>query len=271
MSTDWIAALPMYDFPDLAGAHDAWWLAVATRLGAAGVADPPQHLNRELGHFDVWRHPRLLLGQACEYPLATSFHPFVRPLARPHYAAPGCEAGRYRSAIVVRREDPAAALAELRGSRCVVNEPTSNSGMNLLRAMIAPIAQRRHFFRSVSTSGSHWNSARMVANGSADVAAIDCVSYAHLERCDAALVARLRILDWTPSSPSLPLISARSTDEPTREALCSALAGVIADPRLESICASLLLVGIDFEVDESYREVLAYERRAVELGYSILA
>lgn len=271
MSTDWIAALPMYDFPDLTAAHDTWWLAVATRLRALGIVDPPQRLNRELGHFEVWRHPRLLLGQACEYPLATAFHSFVRPLARPHYAAPGCEAGRYRSAIVVRSEEPAAALAELRASRCTVNEPSSNSGMNLLRAAIAPIAERRPFFRSVSTSGSHWNSARMVADGSADVAAIDCVSYAHLQRCDAALAARLRILDWTPSSPSLPLVSARSTDEPTREALRRALAGVIADPGLESVCASSLLVGFDFDVDASYREVLELERRAVELGYPNLA
>jgi ABC-type phosphate/phosphonate transport system substrate-binding protein len=271
MSIDWIAALPMYDFPDLAAAHDAWWFEVAARLRAAGIANPPRRLTRELGHFEVWRHPRLLLGQGCEYPLATSFRTFVRPLARPHYAAPGCEAGRYRSAIVVRREDPAAALADLRGSNCVVNEPNSNSGMNLLRAAIAPIARHRHFFRSVSSSGSHWNSARMVANGSADVAAIDCVSYAHLNRCDAPLVSCLRILDWTPSSPSLPLISARSTDEPTREALRGALAGVAADPRLASICASLLLVGIDFEVDETYGEVLGLERRAAELGYPVLA
>ncbi|MGO8972420.1 MAG: phosphate/phosphite/phosphonate ABC transporter substrate-binding protein [Steroidobacteraceae bacterium] len=270
MSTQWIAALPMYDFPDLTAAHDAWWLAVAERLSGAGIADVPRHLTRDLSHTDSWRHPRLLLGQACEYPLAKSFHAYVRPLATPHYSAPGCDGPRYRSAIVVRRDDAAASLADLRNRRCVINEPTSNSGMNLLRAAIARIAGGRRFFDSVTASGSHWNSARMVADGRGDVAALDCVSYAHLHRCDAALVAQLRILDWTPASPSLPLISSRAIDERTRQALIGALGAVLADPRLKKVCASLLLAGFDFRVDESYREVLDHERRAEELGYPIL-
>ncbi len=270
MNTDWIAALPMYDFPDLAAAHDAWWHALAERLRSAGIEHLPRSLDRKLSHLEVWRHPRLLLGQACEYPLATHFHAWARPLATPRYGAPGCGGGRYRSAIVVRREHPAAALIELRGARCVINETNSNSGMNLLRAAIAPIAQRRPFFDSVSISGSHWSSARKVADGGADVAAIDCVTFAHLQRCDAALFERLRILDWTPASPSLPLITARSTDEPTRQAIRGALAAVAADPRCQALCASLLLQGFDFEVDESYREVLDLERQAAAMGYPVL-
>jgi len=270
MSTQWIAALPMYDFPDLTAAYDAWWLAVAERLSAAGIADVPRHLNRELRGTDSWRHPRLLLGQACEYPLAKSFHTHVRPLATPRYSAPGCDGPRYRSAIVVRRGDAAASLADLRNRRCVINEPTSNSGMNLLRAAIATIAGGGRFFDSVTPSGSHWNSARMVADGRGDVAALDCVSYAHLNRCDPALIAQLRILDWTPASPSLPLISSRAVNERTRQALVSALSAVLADQRLKEHCARLLLAGFDFEIDEGFREVLDLERRAEELGYPVL-
>lgn len=45
-----------------------------------------------------------------------------------------------QSAIVVRADHPAETLAELRGSRWVVNEAASNSGMNLLRAAVAPPA-----------------------------------------------------------------------------------------------------------------------------------
>jgi len=110
----------------------------------------------------------------------------------------------------------------------------------------------------------------MVADGRGDVAALDCVSYAHLHRCDAALVAQLRILDWTPASPSLPLISSRAIDERTRQALIGALGAVLADPRLKDHCANLLLAGFDFRVDESFREMLDHERRAEELGYPVL-
>ncbi len=270
MSSEWIAALPMYDFPHLTAAHDAWWLAVAERLGDAGLQGVPRRLSRELGHVDSWRHPRLLLGQACEYPLATSLPTPGRPLASPRDAAAGCEGARYRSAIGIRREDPAASLADLRARRCAINESTSNSGLHLLRAAIAAIAGGPRFFEAVTESGSHWNSARMGAEGRADLAAIDCVSYAHLDRCDPPLAAKLRVLDWTSSSPSLPMITSHAPDEPTRAALRSALAGVVADRRLAAVCASLRLTGFDFEVDDNYREVRDLERRAQALGYPAL-
>ena len=154
MASERIAALPMYDYPELAPAHDALWSALADRLIAAGVSDPPLKLTRTLSHFETWRHPGLLLGQGCEFPLAKSFAGRVRLVATPRYAVPGCDGPRYRSAIVVRADDPAETLGDLRHRRCVVNERDSNSGMNLLRAAIAPISQRTRFFESVSLSGS---------------------------------------------------------------------------------------------------------------------
>ena len=45
-----------------------------------------------------------------------------------------------------------------------------------------------------------------------DVAALDCVSFAHLRRFEGALAAGLRVVAWSPDSPSLPLITARTTD-----------------------------------------------------------
>src|ERR1700738_5451624 len=108
MGTEWIAALPMYDFPQLREAHDAFWTALADRLTAAGLRDVPREPTRDLGHFDVWRHPALLFAQGCEYPLAKSFADQVRLVATPRYSAPGCEAGNCRSAIVVRREEKGA-------------------------------------------------------------------------------------------------------------------------------------------------------------------
>ena len=209
------AALPMYDFPALHAVTDAFWSAIAARLRAAGVADVPTALTRDMGHVDTWRDPRLLLGQACQYPLAKSWHEAVQLLAIPAYAAPGCDGSRYRSAIIVRAEDPARRLEDLRGRRCAVNERDSNSGSNLLRAAIAPLARQGRFFSSVELTGGHLQSAQSVAAGTADVAAIDCVSYAHIGRFYSQLTARLRILDWTPSSPGLPYITARASDPST--------------------------------------------------------
>src|SRR5258708_16287323 len=104
MGAERIAALPMYDWPQVRDAHDACWTALADRLTAAGLCDVPRELTRDLGHFDVWRHPALLFAQGCEYPLAKSFADQVRLVATPRYSAPGCEGARDRSAIVGRRD-----------------------------------------------------------------------------------------------------------------------------------------------------------------------
>jgi ABC-type phosphate/phosphonate transport system substrate-binding protein len=266
-SAEWIATLPMYDFPELTQAHDELWRALAHHLSNAGVREPPRRLTRTVGHFESWAHPHLLLGQGCEYPLAKSFANRILPVATPRYSVPGCEGNRYRSAIVVRHDDPAETLADLRGRRCVINEPNSNSGMNLLRAAIAPLSGGSRFFESVAVSGAHIRSAEMVARGQADIAALDCVSFAHFRRLYPSIVENLRVLCWTPSSPSLPFITARTTDAPTLQALRSALTAVTTDSAFTRIRDELYLDSIDIEPDPNFAEVLLLERRATDLGY----
>jgi ABC-type phosphate/phosphonate transport system substrate-binding protein len=262
-----IAALPMYDFPELQAAHDALWSAIAERLAAAGVGNVPTRLTRDLEHRDTWRHPQLLLGQACEYPLAKSFGNHLVIVATPRYAAPGCAGLFYKSAVIVRADDPAGSLADVRGRRCAVNELDSNSGMNLLRAALAPLAAGAQFFGSVTLSGSHRRSIELIVSGEADVAAVDCVTFAHLQAIDPALTSAVRVLSWTPPSPCLPFVTARSTNPTTLARLRSALAAVIADPRLEPVRRQLLLEGVDLAPDVTLARVLKLEQVAVELRY----
>src|SRR3569833_2230434 len=174
-----IAALPMFDLPELRDAHDRFWDALAGRLQESGTAGVPQYLTWGLSHREGWSQPGLLFGQACEYPVWKSFRGKLRILATPLYRARGCNGNTYRSAIIVREKEPARSLEELRERHCVVNEPDSNSGMNLLRAALAPLARGGRFFRSVSFSGSHRKSIELIEGGGADVAAIDCVALEH--------------------------------------------------------------------------------------------
>jgi len=257
----------MYDFPELRDDTDALWASLAGRLAVAGIEDVPATLTRGLGHFDLWRHPDLLLAQACEYPLATDCAGAVRLVATPRYAAEGCAGGLYGSALIVRRDDPAETLADMRGRRCAVNEPNSNSGMNLLRAAVAPLAGGTKFFGSVQFSGSHRRSVEMVAEGLADLAAIDCVSFAHLQRFAADRTAALRVLCWTARSPSLPLVTAPATDDATVRILRAALVDIAEDPALAPVRERLLLDGFDFEPDASFSQVLKLARQAADLDY----
>jgi ABC-type phosphate/phosphonate transport system substrate-binding protein len=273
MDAPWIAAMPMYDYPELAAAHDAFWECFVRHFVATGLSEgaTPPRLTRGVGKFDIWRHPRLLLGQGCEYPLAKSFADNVRLVASPCYTAPGCSGPTYRSAIVVRCDDAAQDLIDLRDRRCTINESNSNSGMNLLRAAIAPLAGGMRFFESVVVSGAHRQSARWVAGGEADVAALDCVSWAHIQRVDPAIASKLRVLCWTASSPSLPFITTHSAGASLLQGLRSALKATMTDPSIRDARETLFLEDVHVEPDESFSDVLRLERRAADFGYTTLA
>jgi ABC-type phosphate/phosphonate transport system substrate-binding protein len=265
-----IAALPMYDFTELQTAHDALWHALQNALIDSGIPSVPSQLRRDLPHRDVWRHPGLLFSQACEYPIATSFGEVLTLVATPRYSAPGCEGTFYRSAIIVRANDSANALVELRGRRCVVNEMDSNSGMNLLRAAVAPLACGTSFFGSLQLSGSHRQSVELIAQQEADVAAIDCVTFAHLQQLFPVLTQKVRILGWTPPSPSLPFVTSCTTDKHTLAILRSALAEVVSDASMRSMCSRLLLEGVDLQPDTKLTSVRQLQHGAAALGYSAL-
>ena len=166
--------------------------------------------------------------------------------------------------------DSAVALTWLRGRRCVVNELDSNSGMNLLRAAVAPLAEDGPFFGSVVVSGSHLRSVEMVASGEADVASVDCVSFAHFHRFYPSLVSGVRVLSWTASSPSLPYITAGSASDTTVQAIRAALADVFNDSGLAHVREHLLLHGVDLAPTPGFGEVLALERQAADAGYPVL-
>jgi predicted nucleotidyltransferase len=51
-----------------------------------------------------------------------------------------------------------------------------------LRALVAPLGRNGRFFASVPISGTHVDGIAALTNGQADVTAIDCVTYALLER-----------------------------------------------------------------------------------------
>lgn len=265
-----IAALPMYDLPELQPATNALWAAIATRLRDDGVIDVPHQLTRGAPLDELWASPDLLLGQTCGYPLVTRLQGRVTLVATPCYGAPGCAGSSYRSAIVVRRDDPAAKLEDLRRRRCAVNEPTSNSGMNLLRAAIAPLASGGAYFDQVLLTGAHVASVEAIRDNAADVAAIDCVTWAHLQRLRPALTHGLRVLAWTAASPGLPLITSNRTEPGVTAALRRALGEVAQDPSLSPMRAELMLTGFEILPPDRYDSISQVEQAAIALGYPAL-
>ena len=265
-----VASLGMYDSPGLAPANDRLWTAIADRLRDAGLHGVPYRLDRSRPLETIWDDPDLLLAQTCGYPFVTHWRGRLRYVATPCYRAPGCDGPTHRSRVVVRRTEPAETLAAMRGRAVALNDRQSNSGANLLRALVAPLAAGGRFFGAAVETGSHRESARLVVAGGADLAAIDAVTYAHLEREVPATTARLRTLAWTLPSPGLPFVTARTTPHREvrllREAIVQAIAMLPADD-----ADTLLLDGAAILDPRRYDTLRTIERRAATAGYPHLA
>lgn len=199
-----IAALQMYDWPEVRGRTDAFWAAVTQALRDEGIAAPEQ-LSRPVDLAATWRDPALLLGQSCGLPYVSGLCGEAVPVARPVYDAEGCGAGTYRSALVCRADENGP-LEGFRGRVAAVNEYGSQSGCNALADAVRPLGDG--FFGEVLLTGAHRASALAVAAGQADIAAIDAVAWALFGEIEPAAHDRLAVLGWTPETPVLPFITA---------------------------------------------------------------
>lgn len=264
-----VASLAMYDHPAQRAANDRIWAELSRRLRARGIAAPAM-LDRTRPVETIWRDPALLLAQACGYPLVSQPDLALRVVGVPVYAAPDCSDGAHVSYLVTRAGNPQDRLAEYRGGRAAINARHSNSGYNLLRATIAPLAVDGRFFGAVIETGSHRASLAALAERRADLAAIDAVTYAAVQRFEPAVTARLRVLAKTAKSPALPFVTARATPLETVAALRIALAEIIADPSLADARDALFLADIRPGGIERYAAVRAYEIDAVTAGYPVV-
>lgn len=260
----------MYDLPWLHPAIDELWSALAARLTARGIEGVPATLERNRALPEIWRDPALLLAQTCGYPLTHTLGRAVRLVSTPCYAFPGCTGGWHRSIVLLRAGHPATTLAQTRGARLAVNSPDSNTGMNLMRAAIAPFANGSKFFSAVRFTGSHLASIAELVAGEADLAAIDCVTYGLATRDRPELLAGTRRLAETEATPGLPLITSCRTTAAELAHLRAALAETAADPHLAETRRSLGLVGFAPLPRTAYRAVRAAERKAAARGYKIL-
>jgi ABC-type phosphate/phosphonate transport system substrate-binding protein len=258
----------MYDSPSVQDANDRLWGAIARRLRGCGLADVPDTLDRSRPLEVIWEDPALLLAQTCGYPLVTRFEGRLKYVATPRYGAVGCEGFTHRSRVVIRKRDPAGRLEDFRGRLLAINDRESNTGMNLLRALIAPIAGGDHFFGRVVETGSHAASARAVAEGEADIAAIDNVTYAHIEREEPDVATELRTLAWTAASPALPFVTPFRTPDRLVSQLRKAIGDAIEDEPGAS--GQLMLDGIETIGARGYHVVKSLEATARRRGYPVL-
>lgn len=262
-----IAELPWYDLPELRSWTDAWWRGIARHLRRRGVDRVPDALQRDGDHAARWRHPDLLLSQACGYDVLYDAAPWLVVVATPRYLTGGAGGPRYRSVVVVRDDAPWRDLADLRGARFVVNEASSHSGNNALRPLVAQRCRSGRFFAHVAASGSHRDSLAAVQRREADAACIDHVVWELLHRLRPAARDGLRVLATTEPAWAPPYVTSRRTPSALVAVLREALFAAAADPELAEARAALCLDGFTVLPDDAYADLSRFEAPALAAGY----
>lgn len=265
------AGLPMYDPPELRREVDAWWRGLAAAFRREGIEGVPDMLDRSIEFDELWSAPDLLFAQACGFPLVGEWADRLQYVATPRYAAEGCDGAGYCSWIVVHDNASTRSIEDLRGMTCSINGRVSHSGFNALRALIAPLADDGRFFGAVRVSGGHSESLAQVMRGEADVAAIDCVTFALLSRCRPEAVDGMRIIGRTAQAPGLPYVTRADAGAGLVQRLRAGLERAFSDPDLSAVRAALLLDGLDTLPVADYRCIadmatLAGTCRYFELG-----
>lgn len=131
--SEFIAALPMYDWPESRAETDAEWARLRDALRDAGLDAPARMVRRnsdlppvpggirsadgkiltpdpaslppdELDFRAVWLHPKLLFAQTCWGPMEQGLSRHVQVIGQPNYDAfEGGQGEFYSSAILMRR------------------------------------------------------------------------------------------------------------------------------------------------------------------------
>jgi ABC-type phosphate/phosphonate transport system substrate-binding protein len=223
----------MYDLPEVRRALDGLWEGLARHMRREGLGNIPRRLVHGRPLSRLWNDPEL---------------------------------GDYASVVVVREESEADDVLEMRGAVCVINGPESHSGMNALRTLIAPKTGGRRFFSLVKVSGTHADSLATIQRGEADVAAIDCVTFALLARHRPAALAGLRKLGRTYRAPGIPYVTRATVPEETVARMRAALFLAFDDPRLAGVRQALLLDGLEVLALSRYRRIAKAERIADRHG-----
>lgn len=222
-----IASLPMYDWPELTSATDAFWQIIGKKMRATGI-DAPEFLSRSDDDERYWLEPELLLGQTCGYPFSTILRDKVQYVATPVYGVEGCNGPYYSSAIVVKKGG-SFSMENIATGCFAYNATMSQSGYRTVKALLGdPLT----YFASTKKSSGHRVSARMVANDDADVAALDAVCWHLLQAHEPETAEMLKVIAWTQKRPALPLITSLATTAATIKSMRKILSMVSAPGEL---------------------------------------
>ena len=250
-----------------ASAAAAWRRLLGRVIADAGVAmDIIDHASPATLN-DLWARPALGGALRCGWPVLRAGG-VTALLAAPVPAAEWAGGQPvYRSDFIVARASSFRRLEDTFGGRFAFNTEESHSGYNAPRAHLAQFAARAPLFRErVGPLVTYQRVVAALAEGAAEVAAIDSFSLEMMRRHAPDLAAAVRVIDATAPSP-IPVFvaSGLGADDAARVRMALLTMDTHAEGRelLRDVCLARF-VATD---PERYRATQAMERKAASLGY----
>jgi len=202
----------------------AAWRMFWERVRAASTVDVPDLTAPEDlpdDWTDHWTDPDLFLSMTCGFPYRTVLSDQVAYVGTLDFGL-GDMPGHYHSVVVAREGFDLQAPARL-----AINGRDSQSGWACIRD--PDPRNPRPDITAIVETGAHAGSVRAVAEGRADLAYVDAVTWRLLERHEP-LAQKVLPCGRTGPTPGLPLVTARAVDPGAlRLALIAACADLPAD------------------------------------------
>jgi len=261
-----IAALPMYDWPEMRGEIDAQWAQLRDAFRHRGIDAPETIVRRngdlppvpggindaagskiapdpatlpadELDFHRLWLHPALLFAQTCWGPMELGLAQHVQVVAQPSYDAfEGGEGGLYSSALVMAADGKASVPSPHDGKAAVPLDLMRGRRFtfNSLDSMSGIIALTRDL--AALGEGLDIFASRGESGGHrASIVAVaeGRADFAAIDCESWALAQRfepaakaVKVVGWTARRKGLPYITARTTPEQIIAAMREAVAAV---------------------------------------------
>ena len=217
---------------------------------------------------------RVHLGFICGWPYSQRFDRSDRTielLCAP-VMAPARYQGRpiYFTDVIVRRDRPLRAFADLRGRSYAYNGTESHSGYNVPRDHLLSLGETSGYFGRAVASGSHQTSIRMVAEGAVDASGIDSTVLDLELTLRPKLRETLRVVESIGPGPIPPVVVASRLAEDLKKRLREVFLTMHEESGGRAILAGGLIARFVPVQDGDYDPIRAMVRRAQTAGFLAL-
>ena len=176
----------------------------------------------------------------------------------------------YYSYLIVNKSSPYKEFNELKGKTFVYNDEISNSGYNMPRAYLIQKGETSGFFNKVLRSGSHAESIRMIAEGEADVSAVDSLVYDYDKENNPQYVNKTRIIKVLGPAGIPPVVVSVFIPVDIKNRIKKIMLAMNNDTVGKQILDKALVDRFVIVDDKNYDGIRMMMKMSVESGYKVI-